>query len=140
MLPNIRSTMIKPVRSIYSDAEELRRLRALNEELKERVRQLEANDEFIVFPAAWRLTKTEKRVLDVMSKRTDPISRERLWDIIYGGLSDEKMAHPNIFAVYIHRLRQKLKKFGIEFKTEWGSGYVLTPASRQLVLQMRGIE
>jgi two-component system, cell cycle response regulator CtrA len=86
-----------------------------NAQLRERVRQLEADlqDEAWTLPAELRLTPAEDAIVRVLLKRR-MASKETLWNALYAGRPGEDAAEIKIVDVFIHKLRKKLKPFGIE--------------------------
>jgi DNA-binding response OmpR family regulator len=110
-------------------------LRAENDELREKVRQLEQLLSYAAYsmPKEFGLTRTEEAVLGTLVTHCTT-TRDHIMHNLYGGRGD---AEPDIKIVdiYISRLRKKLKGFGIEIKTEWGRGYLLTPASKAIIKQ-----
>lgn len=106
-------------------------LRVENEELREKVRQLE---EIIGFhaqaPVVFGLNRREEMVLGILTKR-DRVTKGQIMIALYS----DQVGGPDIriIDVYICRLRKKLKGFGIEINTIWGIGYSLTPASKAII-------
>lgn len=111
-------------------------LRAENDELRERVRQLEGllNHTVYLLPKELGLTRTEETVLSSLLAHPT-MTRDHAMHALYNGRGD---AEPDvkIIDIYVSRLRKKLKDLGIEIKTEWGRGYSLVPASKAIIQKM----
>ena len=112
---------------------EIATLRSLVEERDEEIRQLRlALVPQVYFPRAWRLTSTESRLLAFLLARSpQPRTKEQIVDAIYAG-SDEA-PDPKIVDVFVCKLRDKIKPFGLEILTHRGSGYSLDPAGAEAV-------
>jgi DNA-binding response OmpR family regulator len=84
------------------------------------------------FPLAWRLSKTERRLLGALYAYTAgaPLSKEALHRAVS---RDHVETHPKIVDVFICKARKKLIPLGIVIETVWGRGYCLTPDSRQII-------
>ena len=82
------------------------------------------------FPLALGLSKTMQRVLGVLLKR-DFISGESLFTIVWGEKPESDQPESKLVAVYISKLRAKLKPHGIEIKTRWGQGFYMEPESKK---------
>lgn len=102
-----------------------------NETLKERVRQLE---ELLVFdkgwrpPAEWRLSKSESLIMGLLVSR-NLVTRDACMAVIYGADGREP-ASESILGVWVARIRDKVKPFGVSVKTRWGQGFYLEPSVR----------
>jgi two-component system cell cycle response regulator CtrA len=108
-------------------------LRDQNDELREKVRQLE---EVIGLsfqaPVEFGLTRREEMVLGTLLRR-ERLSKEQIMTVMYS----DRISVPDIriLDVYVCRLRKKLKPFEIEIRTMWGIGYALPPASKAIIKQ-----
>jgi two-component system cell cycle response regulator CtrA len=112
----------------------LEKLEEENEELRERVRQLEEIIGYTVeVPMQFGMTAHESRMLGLMMKR-ELCSREFLLTSLYGHLPPDDEPEIKIIDVYACKLRKKLKPFGIEIGTKWGQGYFLSAADKAKVV------
>lgn len=114
---------------VSTDRAVIQRLRAENEELRERVRQLEvalAAPQVEVSPA-WKLTPSQARVYRALARDGRLKSRDQLFDEL--GLSGRPVGYNNI-SVHIYRIRQKIKPFGGLIETQPWAGYRLAQAPR----------
>ncbi|MGE0289285.1 MAG: winged helix-turn-helix domain-containing protein [Bradyrhizobium sp.] len=100
-----------------------------NEELRERVRQLEdvLGMSFDV-PVEWGLTASEARLIGMLLRR-EIVSKENALLCLYQTRPDD-MADPKIIDVFICKARKKLKPFGVEIRTVWGKGYLIDAETR----------
>ena len=91
------------------------------EELKEQVRQLKKLlvPPFVP-PAEWGLTRKQQALFCMLLKR-EIVTRDMLDAAEITGVS----ITPNHGNVILYQLRKKLKKFGVQVKTEWGVGWRL---------------
>ena len=113
---------------------EVERLRAENEELRERVRQLE---EVIGFKAPRRflgLRPLDSKVLMLLT-RLEIASVETVMAALYGNRPNE-VPDSNLLSVVVHRLRRILAPHGIKIGTVWGVGYTMTRESKAIVAKM----
>lgn len=105
-----------------------------NEELRHRVRDLEAQLG-ITFssPPQLMLTKQESVVFGLLMK--NPLVRKEMAiSALYLHQQDE--AEIKIVDVFVCKLRKKLKPWNIQISTQWGQGYFLTPDSKVLARKM----
>lgn len=118
-----------------------RLLRDENETLRERVRQLEqilaGNDE--PSGAIERLlTRSEFRIWRALKNR--PIAtKDALFASLYRDFGIEHFSEQTI-AVFLFRLRRKLRPLGIEIKNIWSVGWVLTDESREKMKELEAGE
>lgn len=117
--------------------DEVSRLRAENQRLKddlEAFRQ-EFLGDYIMFPRKWRLTQSEERIFACLlaNRRT---TRQQLLTAAYRFGSDEP--DTKIIDVYICKIRQKLKPYGIEIMTIWGIGYFIEEPRRKELRALYG--
>ena len=91
------------------------------EDLEEQVRQLKKLlvPPFVT-PAEWHLTRKQKALFCMLLNR-DLVTRDMLDAADITGAS----ITPNHGNVILYQLRKKLKKFGVQIKTEWGVGWRL---------------
>lgn len=101
----------------------VKRLRDENEELHERLRQMQQvlTPPFIA-PYEWHLTKYETKVLSSLLSAKF-ISKERLFVSLYSDYNDPPT--DNNLRVLVSKLRKKLSPFGVVIKFIWGRGYFL---------------
>lgn len=86
------------------------------DELKEQVRQLKKLlvPPFVT-PAEWGLTRKQQALFSMLLTR-DIVTRDMLDAAAITGTS----ITPNYGNVILYQLRKKLKKYGIQVKSEWG--------------------
>lgn len=82
-------------------------------------------------PFAFGLTPREGQVLAILYKN-DVANKSRVMMLLY----DEKFVIDKILDVYIWRLRQKLKPFGIEIRTRYRFGYYIPPEGKGQIAAM----
>jgi DNA-binding response OmpR family regulator len=109
-------------------------LRDKLDEANETIRQLE---EMLApggpnFPAEWRLTESERRILAAFIARTDGyLSHDTIMAI---AIKFRSRRGCHYAGVIIFKLRRKMESLdGIEFINRPGYGYQLTKASRELI-------
>ena len=91
------------------------------DELKEQVRQLKKLlVPVFVTPIEWGLTRKQQALFCMLPKR-EIVTRDMLDAAEITGVS----ITPNHGNVILYQLRKKLKKFGVQVKTEWGVGWRL---------------
>ena len=91
------------------------------EELEEQVRQLKKLlVPVFITPIEWGLTRKQQALFSMLLTR-DLVTRDMLDAAAIAGASST----PNYGNVIIYQLRKKLKKFGIQVKSEWGVGWRL---------------
>lgn len=109
-----------------------------NEELREKVRQLEEQQRGTrPMPLEFGLTGSEERMLAILLSRDGAVTKETFLNLMYGGLPDDE-PELKIIDVFICKLRKKLKPFDIEVTTIWGRGYILGPAEKKKIRAMQG--
>lgn len=81
-----------------------------------------------------RLSPTERTILNLLAIRPI-VGRGQAIDVIYGCRAEP--AGEKIMDVFIHRMRKKLKPYGIEIETVWGHGYRLPPESKAALQKLR---
>lgn len=115
-----------------------RRIRALldeNEELRDRVEQLEAAMVAEVSgPVLDGLTRSESVVLGLLLRR-DIVSRDQMHAVLYAGRDD---VGQKIFDVFVCKLRRKLAPLGIEVETVWGIGWRIAKGREIAAAKRRG--
>ena len=91
------------------------------DELKEQVCQLKKLlvPPFVT-PAEWRLTRKQQALFCMLLTR-DLVTK----DMLYAAEITGKSISPKYCDVILYLLRKKLKKFGFEFKNEYGVGWRL---------------
>jgi len=114
------------------DREHIEAVERENDDLREKVRQMErlimADDPL---PIEWGLTVTEEKVLRCLIAR-NLASKEAIHYALYGSMGEDG-AEIKIVDVLVCKLRPKVLPFGIEIETQWGRGYQLTAASRDVI-------
>ncbi len=106
---------------------EVANLRERVDVLEEEVRQLrDAFEPSVAMPEAWKLTKSEARLLHVLARtRGGYLTKERILTALYGLEPDVDI---KIVDVFVCKLRRKLSQAGsaIEVRTYYGNGFGLT--------------
>lgn len=109
------------------------RCESLEEENRKLKDMLRGSDD-ARFPNKWRLSVGEKRVLRALVSSIDGFrSHEALLQA--AALRDN--VGIGIVAVLIHRIRQKLKPYGVEINCIWGQGYRIDQKSKDIVVGAR---
>ncbi len=111
------------------EASALEKLQAENDALRERLKAFEQDflGDDLVFPPAWRLTLSEKRIMGALVARTQ-VTRQQLLTAITRYDGDEPDI--KIIDVFICKMRKKLGPLGIRIETIWGVGYFIDQATR----------
>jgi len=108
----------------------VRRLREENDELRERVRQLEelfyGGDEFT--PPEWGLTAQEQILFWLLVRRRH-VTRDQAMTALYSDRADCDV-DPKVVDVFVCKMRAKLGRHGISIATHWGRGFELDAATR----------
>jgi DNA-binding response OmpR family regulator len=108
-----------------------RALRAENDELRERVRQLE---EALspALPPTWDLPlpAAEARALGVLFRNPGIVTRDSLY-VAMCGIGSE--SDSRVVLVRLVSLRRHLRPHGVEIRNAYGKGYFLPPESRARV-------
>jgi two-component system cell cycle response regulator CtrA len=120
-----------PLRDAY-----VARLETENDELRERVRQLESAlaDPTWHPPIEWGLTMSETKVMRALLSRPQ-VSKLGIMTALYGDRPDDDGGiEAKIVDVFIHKLRRKIAPFEITIETLWGVGYALAEADRRYLL------
>lgn len=105
-------------------------LRAENDELRERVRQLEdlLRPSAVTVPPQWRLTATEAAVFRHLVSR--PMATfGSLEAALYSDRADD-CPDRRILSVWIWKLRRKVEPHGVRIETVWGQGWRLHDRER----------
>lgn len=110
-------------------------LEAENDELRERIRQLEARPARLL-PVELCLSAHEEALIRFLLGVPEA-SKERLLTALYGNKPDGDEPDIKIVDVFVCKARKKLAKFGIEVTTLWGRGYALPPKSKALIRAMQ---
>jgi two-component system cell cycle response regulator CtrA len=132
-----RSALAPPDRSERRSVTSLRdelvlRLEQENDELRARVRELEA-ERGIGFevPIQFRLSRQEAALFGLLMKNP-LVSKEFAIRALYLHQQDE--AEIKIIDVFVCKIRAKLKPWNIEIGTQWGQGYFI-PADSKAIAQ-----
>jgi DNA-binding response OmpR family regulator len=105
--------------------------RAEFDALRDRVEMLEmALGLNYTAPTGYGLTATESRLLGILLA-TKIASRDRIMTALYAGTDDPPFHH--VIPVFVKKIRQKTQRHGIEIKTIFNVGYMLTPESRAIL-------
>ena len=103
-------------------AELIAKLEAENDQLREEVRQLrKILTPKLDIPVEWGLTDSEEMVFACLLSRNFA-TKEMIMMSIYSD-SNVEIRQEKICDVFICKIRRKLKPFGIEIHTKWGSGW-----------------
>jgi two-component system cell cycle response regulator CtrA len=104
-----------------------------NEQLRERIAELEGLlGMTFPYPPILGLTGSEGRMLGFLLSR-DCVTRDALMVCLYGHRPASDETEIKIVDVFICNLRKKLKPFGIDIKTQWGTGYYMTKEAKDAV-------
>lgn len=110
-------------------------LEAENETLRERIDQLQKEIGIAAEPPLiFGLTKNEAIMFGVLLTTLAP-RKTTFMAALFSDRIDES-PEIKIIDVWIYKMRQKLKPFGIEIKTEWGIGYSMPKASKVIARQL----
>jgi DNA-binding response OmpR family regulator len=82
----------------------------------------------------FKTSPLEACMLSLMLRR-DQVTKEQLHVVITQKSGKEEIDQKMV-DVMICKLRKKLKPFGIIIETMWGMGYLITPPSRELTVQL----
>jgi two-component system cell cycle response regulator CtrA len=82
----------------------------------------------------FKTSPLEAGMLALMLRR-DQVTKEQL-HVVITQKSGKEDIDQKMVDVMICKLRKKLKPFGLVIETMWGMGYLITPASRELAVQM----
>lgn len=86
----------------------------------------------------FRATKLEAAILGVLIKRTE-VTKEQLHQVIENNRANQENREPTdpkMVDVLICHLRKKLKVHGVGITTVWGTGYLIEPEIREIVVAM----
>lgn len=105
--------------------------------LKQRLEALEGTDRQlgVLMSIKYGMTHRTATILQILVNRAPAVvSRDNLHTLIHGDRSDGG-PEPKIFNVYIHRLRNTLKRAGApgQIETVWHAGFKASPALVQWV-------
>jgi DNA-binding response OmpR family regulator len=109
---------------------ELERLQAENDALREQIRRLR----FVLrssarTPAKWHLSRLEQRIWLALVA-TGFQTKEQLHAAMYFDRHGEDEPDLKMIGVMICKLRAKLRPFGVTIETHWGHGYGLDATTR----------
>ena len=109
------------------------RIAELSEEITQLREQLFCE---VNWPVEFKFTKNESKILDLVFKRSPTIvSYDSLFQHLYSGISDPPL--DSIIAVFVSRLRKKLKIFDINMEMKRGFGYYLTKNEKEKLITLR---
>lgn len=105
-------------------------LQSENDELRERVRQLEGMlGQTFNATRELGLTPTENKILGLLLSRTSVVSRDAIHSVLYSDRPND-VPDLNVVNVFVSKLRRKLKPHDIQIMSERASGYYLTNATK----------
>lgn len=111
------------------------RLEDENDELRERVRQMEeALGYRAEMPLELGLTASEAKVLGYLYT-VEMARKDGIMAALYADRPNE-VPELKIADVYVCKIRNKVKGFGIQILTRWGSGWYLTKESKIIIKGM----
>jgi two-component system cell cycle response regulator CtrA len=101
------------------------------DELENRVRMLEEiAGARLDAPLEFGLTRNESVIFGLLVKNV-MVRRSGMMEALYMHKQDE--AEIKIVDVWVCKMRQKLKPWGIQIETVWGRGYAMPAASKTIV-------
>lgn len=103
-----------------------------NDDLRERLKVAQGPDPSFALKIFFALTGAEHILLTELMRR-ESLSKARACNALYSHRIDDNIPEPKIVDVFICKMRQKLKRHGVEISTEWGAGYYLTPEAKRTV-------
>jgi len=114
---------------------EVERLRAANELLRARVKELESAlvEDFPAFSLS--LTPLERTALSAILSRKI-MSRHSFMVAAYAISKWGDPPHDAVVDQFILRLRKKLRPFGVEIKNRHGEGWFMTPEDKEKVRRL----
>lgn len=125
------SSVDQAARQHQIDRQRIEALEAENDDLRERLAQMEAR----VFGIGWRppmefmLTSKEGAIVATLLAHPEGCSKPQLLDALYAHLPNADEPEIKIIDVFICKARKKLKPYGLEIETMWGAGYRFAAAS-----------
>ncbi|WP_296741390.1 helix-turn-helix domain-containing protein [Mesorhizobium sp.] len=106
------------------------------DELEHRVRALEEiSGAQLDAPLEFGLTRNESVIFGLLVKNA-MVRRDGMMEVLYMHKQDE--AEIKIVDVWVCKMRQKLKPWGIRIETVWGRGYAMPSASKAIVAGILG--
>lgn len=99
-----------------------------NEELHERIAQLEGMLGQTWLPPIFGLTSKEEQVVQSLLS-SDVMTSERAMLALYSDNPDDP-PDEKIIDVFVCKIRKKLEPFGVEIKTHWGRGWSMSTESK----------
>lgn len=114
-------------------------LKAENAALRHRIEALEVALNSAKAPQVYRavfgVSPTAAALLAMLVKNKQ-VSRDAAFFALYAGLPESDWPDAKILDVHLVRLRQRLRREGIEIKTLWGFGWSIDDAARQRLAAM----
>lgn len=105
----------------------IERLEEENDVLRERIAMLETMlsgpEDILPIEVAMALSNSERLVLGALLQR-ERVSKDQIMATLYRN-SGKDEAEPKIVDVFICKIRKKLKPFGVDIETLWGTGYFI---------------
>jgi two-component system, cell cycle response regulator CtrA len=83
-------------------------------------------------PALFRLTPKEDEMFGVIMRQT-VARKDAMMTLIYSGSLGGDVPCDKILDVFIHKIRQKIRRFGMEIETRRGIGWYMSPADKAKV-------
>lgn len=106
------------------------KLEAENDQLRDRVRELEAMVGIsFETPPQFGFTQKESVIFGLLLKQ-NLVRRTGMMDALY--LHNQDEADIKIVDVFVCKIRKKLRAYGIEIRTQWGEGFYMPPASKAI--------
>lgn len=87
-------------------------------------------------PLALRLSRNQARMLGLLMHKK-VASKDALYTALYTDvICDKELPESKVIDVQISHMRRKLRPFGIEIETIWGTGYALAPEAKEKINRM----
>jgi DNA-binding response OmpR family regulator len=101
------------------------------QDMKEKARTIDGKQLDGCYGILFGLTRTEGLIMNVLMQKPF-VTRQAAMQFMYSMRIDDE-PEAKIIDVYLCKIRQKLRKFGINVETNWGQGYMITPANKMKV-------
>lgn len=122
------STRPMPSVPAQADSEEVSLLQEQIVQLKEII----ASNDVYVPPG---FTKSEQVILRMLATRHSA-SKESLFRMLYNEVAADDLPDITIIDVFVHKVKRKLKPFGINIETLWGQGYKMPQEDKNKLKQL----
>jgi two-component system cell cycle response regulator CtrA len=105
---------------------ELTNLRAQLDEAQETIRQVASASQITTetYIGVAKLTRKEAAIVAAIVKHGSA-TKSAIYHALYGGLDHRDQREPKIVDVFVYKVRKKLRRFGIQIGTTWGTGYYM---------------